>query len=69
MGDLFGGRVEITFEETDKKQGNHKEGGDQSDQNISNDLLFPGGNHLLPQRLGLKSIVPGENFSGNRFAI
>jgi hypothetical protein len=68
-GDLLDGRVEITFEKTDQKKGNHEEPGDQGDQNISDDLFFPGGNHLFPQKSALHSIVPGDNFSGNRFAI
>jgi len=51
VGDSLGGGVEIAIEKTDQKQGNHEEPGDQSDQNISDDLLFPGGNHLFPQKL------------------
>lgn len=69
VGDLFGGRSEITLEETDKEQGDHKEANEQGDQNISYHALSSGGSHFFPKDLAVKAIVPGENFSGNRFAI
>jgi len=64
VGDLFGGRFEITLEKTDKQQGNHKEPNEQGDQDISYNALSSGSRHLFPQRLGRIGNRAGGEFFG-----